>query len=326
MKQLKSISFLVLCLSIIFFLFFEFTKHAPGLGDINPFAEDPFDAVGSFGIQLAFVSSILMVLRAFRPYHQPEVSPGQITLLFRSGVITLVTVAVTLAGDVIGMTRKIFTQGFFPGATPLTALLISMLVIVFAVAWIFIHVSRHLKVTLPPRPWNRLIIVSALAILILAIYPSEWRNSSITGGIFTALAGMVILFISVWVLATSIFPAMEKDYEDIFQDLATIFLEWKKRSRLINSAFTMIHKLTSFPPAKRFLEWINPRCHRWNLVIILSLAMGFLLVVVEMLAEGVSPNVGRAFLVVGVYISLESAGVLLGYFLLGKYLGIFRSE
>ncbi|MBE3119298.1 MAG: hypothetical protein IMZ50_11165, partial [Candidatus Atribacteria bacterium] len=43
-------------------------------------------------------------------------------------------------------------------------------------------------------------------------------------------------------------------------------------------------------------------------------------------AEGISPNLSRALLVVGVYVSLESAGVMLGYLLFGKYLGIYRAE
>jgi len=87
-----------------------------------------------------------------------------------------------------------------------------------------------------------------------------------------------------------------------------------------------MEKLTTFPPLHRLLGWLNPRRHRWNLVILMAVAMGLLLVLVEAVAEGMAPNLSRALLVVGVYVSLEGAGVVLGYLLFGKYLGIYWAE
>ncbi len=62
------------------------------------------------------------------------------------------------------------------------------------------------------------------------------------------------------------------------------------------------------------------------MVILTAVALGLLLVTVEAFAEGMSPNLGRALLVVGVYVGLEGAGVALGYILFGKYLGIFQAK
>jgi hypothetical protein len=51
--------------------------------------------------------------------------------------------------------------------------------------------------------------------------------------------------------------------------------------------------------------------------------LGLFLLLPETLVEGLSPNLGRFMLVVGVYVGIGGAGVLLGYVLLGKYLRIY---
>jgi hypothetical protein len=46
---------------------------------------------------------------------------------------------------------------------------------------------------------------------------------------------------------------------------------------------------------------------------------------VEAVGEGLSPDLGRAVMVVSVFTGLEGAGILLGYGLLARILGIYRS-
>jgi hypothetical protein len=326
MKRLRLAALLVFGLSIIFYLFFDFCKHAPALGTANPFAEDPYDAVGSFGIQLAFVSALLTLLRAFRPYPQKEATAGQVLILLRSGAVALLSVTVTLAADAIGLGRAVVTYGGFPAAGPLAALMGGMALVTLAAGWVVSRLARGLVVSPASRPWVRAVIISGLAILILAFYPLAWRNSGIPGGIFTALAGMTLMFVPVWGLATAIFPATEFKYEDIFSDLSAIFQAVFERSGHAAGLLIWMEKLTAFRPVRGFPGWLNPRRHRWNLVILAAVAMGLLLVLVEAVVEGMSPNLGRALLVMGVYVSLEEAGVVLGYLLFGKYLGIFRAE
>jgi hypothetical protein len=70
-------------------------------------------------------------------------------------------------------------------------------------------------------------------------------------------------------------------------------------------------KVTGFPPLNRFLGGFNPPRHHWNRVILIDVAMSLLLVMVEMVAEGTSPNPIRV-LVVTVCVGLEGAGVALG--------------
>jgi len=61
--RLKINVILSLGLAFLFFLFFQYTKHNPTLRPINVFGEGPYDAVGSFGIQLAFLASLVTGIR-----------------------------------------------------------------------------------------------------------------------------------------------------------------------------------------------------------------------------------------------------------------------
>jgi hypothetical protein len=325
MKRLKSAALLVFGLSILFYTFFDYCKHAPALGTTNPFAEDPYDAVGSFGIQLAFVSALLTLVCVFRPYPQDGMPSAQLLLVLRGGTVALLSVVMTLVADAIGLVRTVLMSGVFPAVGPLAALLGGLALVTLAAGSVFSRLARELVAPPVSCPWGRAGIISGLAILILAFYPLAWRNSGVPGAIFTALAGMVLLFVPVWGLATAIFHATEFEYEDIFDDLSAIFQAMFHRFGRATGLLTWMGKLSGFPPVRYLLGWLNPRRHRWNLVVLTAVMMGFLLVLVELVAEGMSPNLGRVLLVVGVYVSLEGAGMVLGYMLFGKYLGIYRT-
>ncbi len=326
MQKIKASALLVFSLSILFYFFFDFCKHAPSLGVSNPFASDPYDAVGSFGIQLAMLAALLTLVRAFRPYPQKEAAPGQILLALRGGTVVLLSVIVTLAADAIGLARAVLTSGVFTAAGPLAGLVGVMMLITLAVGWTFIRAAHSADMSSARRPLVRAGVISGLAILILAFYPLSWRDSGVHGGIFTALAGMVLLFVPVWAVAAVVFPVADFVVEDIFDDLSAIFQGWKERLGRRAAPLVWEEKVAALPPVRRLLGWFSPRRHRWNLVILAAAAMGLLLVLAEVVAEGMSPNLGRALLVVGVYVSLEEAGVMLGYLLFGKYLGIYRAE
>ena len=54
--------------------------------------------------------------------------------------------------------------------------------------------------------------------------------------------------------------------------------------------------------------------------------MGFVLALAETMAEGGPQQIGRFAIVAAVFMGLEGAGVLLGYALLAKPLGLFRRD
>jgi hypothetical protein len=326
MRKLKASAPVIFGLSILFIVFFQFCKHAPGIGVTNPFAEDPYDAVGSFGIQLALLAALLMLVRTFRPYSQTGTPPAQTLLALRAGAVTLLSVAVTLAADAIGLARTIVTDGVFPATGALAGLVGGMALVTLAAGWTFARTARGLEVPSAPRLWGWAASILVLSVLILAFYPLSWREASIPGAIFTALTGMALLFVTVWVLATIIFPVAEFEYEDIFDDLVAIYAWLRTRLRFAAGLFAWLDKIAALPLMCKSFGWLNPRKHRWNLVVLVAVILGVSLVLVEALAEGLSPNLGRVLLVFGVYIGIEGAGVALGYVLLGRFLGIFRKE
>jgi hypothetical protein len=75
-------AFVALAVAAAFVVFFFASKHR--FGEVNPFAEDPYDAVGSFGIQLAAVAALAAWLRVVRPYPRPGAprQAHQMALLF----------------------------------------------------------------------------------------------------------------------------------------------------------------------------------------------------------------------------------------------------
>jgi hypothetical protein len=326
MRAPKINTLIVFGLSILFLFFFQYCKHAPGLGDVNPFGEDPYDAVGSFGIQLALLAGLLMFVRIFRPYPQTGMLPGQFRLALRAGAVTLLSVAVTLAADAIGLARSIVTNGVSPVAWSLAGLVGGMALLTLAVSWFFARSARGLVAPSASRKWGRVAGVLALFLLILAFYPLAWRDSGIPGALITALTGMALLFVTVWALAAAIFPGAEVDYEDVFDDLAAMYDWLQKKLRFATGLFNWLEKITALPPVRKIFGWLNPRRHRWKLVLLAAAGMGASLVLVEALAEGLSPNLGLVLMVFSVYIGIEGAGVALGYGLLGRSLGIFRAE
>ena len=190
-------------------------------------------------------------------------------------------------------------------------------------AWAFFRSMRGMDVPSAARTWGRAAAVGGLAVLVLSFYPLSWRESGIPGGIFTALTGMILLFVTVWALATAAFPRLEFPYQDVFDDLAAVFQGWKKSLGRFAAPLVWLEKLAAFPPLANALAWFRPRRHRWHLVLAAAALPGLFLLLPEVIVEGASPNLRTFLLVVGVYVGIAGAAVLLGYVLLGEYLGIY---
>jgi hypothetical protein len=320
MRRLKLGSLLVVGISILFLAFFQYTKHAPGVGTANPFGEDPYDAVGSFGVLLAPLAALLGLVRAFRSYPQTQPDPDQLRTLLHSGTVALLAIAVTLAADALGLGRALLIGGLFPAAGPLAELVAGMALLTLLASWTFLCPAHRAVMPSGPRPFLRAISIGVLASGILAVYPQGWREAGIAGGILTALLGMALLFVTVWAFATAVFPGKEPSAEDFFDDLSALFHGGKKR---LSPPLAWLEKPAAFPPLRKVFDWLRPRRHRWHLVAVVAVLLGLLLLLPEMLVEGGAPNLRTLLLVAGVYIGIGAAGVLLGYVLLGEYLGIY---
>jgi hypothetical protein len=57
-----------------------------------------------------------------------------------------------------------------------------------------------------------------------------------------------------------------------------------------------------------------------------AIGMGIVLALAEAIGEGLSPQAKTAVLAVTVTIGTDAAGVVLGYFLPGRFLGLFRRQ
>jgi hypothetical protein len=241
-------------------------------------------------------------------------------------MVALLSVAITLAADAVGLVRTVFTNSVFPATGALAGLVGGMALITLVAGWYFTRFAREVEMPSAPRHGGRATGISVLFLLILTFYPLAWRDSGISGGIFTALTGMALLLVAVWGLATAAFPSAEFEYEDVFDDLVAIYAWLRNRLRFAAGLFTWLEKIVALPPVRKSFGGLNPRTHRWNLVVLVAVVLGVSLVLAEALAEGLSPNLGRVLLVFGVYIGIEGAGLALGYVLLGRFLGIFQEE
>ena len=139
---------------ILFWMFFDFSKHNPALMRVNPFLEDPYDAVGSFGLQLAFLAEMVSLVRIVRPYPK-GISSEKILLILNGNGVALVAMAVTLAVDLAAMFR--FLPKWVGSADGWILALITG-GLLFLTGWAGRLVYQTARDTEPPaviRPWKK---------------------------------------------------------------------------------------------------------------------------------------------------------------------------
>jgi len=98
-ERLHRASALVLISAILFCLFFQLNKSGP-LGGVNPFAEDPYDAIGSFAVQTALLVGLLSYARALRVRSDAS-QATKARLVLRGDGLVLAAIIVTLVSDVL---------------------------------------------------------------------------------------------------------------------------------------------------------------------------------------------------------------------------------
>jgi len=98
-QRLYHVTILITLAAIVFYLFFQLNKGGP-FRDINPFGEDPYDAVGSFAIQGALLIGILTYARALRLKEAP-IQANKARLILRGNLLVLSAILFTLIADAI---------------------------------------------------------------------------------------------------------------------------------------------------------------------------------------------------------------------------------
>ena len=106
-SRLRINSLIVFVLAVLFTFFFDFTKHNPSLAHLNPFANDPYDAIGSYAFQAIIFFAALSLFRAFRTFRKAQPSDDQKLYLLRTQITIVLSILATLVGDVVAMVRHV---------------------------------------------------------------------------------------------------------------------------------------------------------------------------------------------------------------------------
>lgn len=285
-------SLFIFVLAVLFYAFFMHAKHDPSLSKVNAFADDPYDAVGSFGIQAAALLGILCVIRAFRAPRAATGSAEEGIFLLRAQAAAILSVGVTLAADAVAMIRRPFLWYGSPAGYRLLALIGGMAILTAAIGF---WIRRSIALENRHSNWAgsiRAAIVSIIAVLVLLFYPESFRRGLI-GILFTALIGTVILFIATWAWTMALIPDTGLDEGAVHSQDVSGAREYHRRK------------------------------YHWAVVVLFGVLIGLFFVAGEA-SEGSGIPHGKLALVISAYIGLETAGLMIGYGFLRRPLGLFR--
>jgi hypothetical protein len=84
--------------ALAFWAFFQASKW-PVFAGANPFADDPVDAIGSIGFEIAVVAGLLSLARAARLHRLGTLDDHRPRLILRGGLIVLLALGVTVVAD-----------------------------------------------------------------------------------------------------------------------------------------------------------------------------------------------------------------------------------
>jgi hypothetical protein len=324
-RQLKVNASLTFAFAVVFYLFWQISKQQPALSHVNPFAVDPYDAVGSFSTQVALFAATLSVIRAFRPYQPDTALEPQIRHLVRAEYITCLSVAITLVTDVVAMLRHPDVWVGFPAGYLLAVLMGGMALLTALVGWRIHRTTRSIGLPSAQHRWIRAIGISLVGVIILALYP-ENATQSIPGAILTVLVGILLFFTSVWAWSIAITPSLETPGEDLIDDLAALYRWLKNHTGRFIAFFTAGEQVLGSSFLRPIVNWLNPRKHPWNGILLIGIFLGLALALAEAIGEGgLQPHqVNRFIAVATLFVGLEASGVLVGYAFLAKPLGLFR--
>lgn len=103
-KEIHRLAVFTTLTSLVFWVFFSWSKTQP-IAEVNPFAVDPYDAIGSFAFQLAIVLSILSLARSFQQRKNTN-SLHRLSFILRGIGIALFAIVITIAGDGIALAQQ----------------------------------------------------------------------------------------------------------------------------------------------------------------------------------------------------------------------------
>ncbi len=144
-KRIHQVTALIFATAIIFYIFFQVNKRSPFV-EANPFAVDPYDAVGSIAIQLALLISLLSYARIIRWRDDPEQSKQR--LILHGNILVLAAIFISLCSDSLAELVQPIPSFLLSTILLLELGLMFILTLVCALAlWV---VFRHIPTASPP--------------------------------------------------------------------------------------------------------------------------------------------------------------------------------
>ncbi len=322
-NTLRRNAFLLALIGAAFCVFFQVSKHQPLLAGVNPFGEDPYDAIASYAVQFVLFMMLLSLLRAWRRSPEGADSRADAAIQVRGQLMAWVAIAFALVSDLIAMARHPAIWTGKAAGYELLALTVCLLLwVVCAVVFLLLS-TRVLALPHFRRASIGLLVIPAVATLVVAVYPESVRRT-LPGELLTVLCGLALLFAVVRSIGTAFAAPASPAAFDLLDDLASLCLSFANKLGFSRAGAPAPMKAWHNATSHLLFGWLNPRRHRWNIVITVGILFGTFLVVQE-LAEGTgSPHGGKRLLVIAVYLALETAGMLTGYALLAEPLHLFR--
>ena len=290
--KLKLNSIVVLAIALLFNWFFMLAKHDRALSAIIPFADDPYDSVGSVAVIVVDLLAVLSLVRAFQPRRAGSVTRLGKLFLARTHMAIAIAPLVALAGDLVAMARHPFAWTGKPGTWELLALMAGMAAASGAGLLLVRLSMRGIDLKAIQNRWKWALVVTMLCTLALAFYP-EGVIQSIPLHFLTIVAGFALFLAPQSVLTVALLPF---DIGESGVDVSAM-------------------------PA-RSVRWIQ-----WASITALGIAGGGSILMMEIFAEGNSGmQSNRIVLLSAIFIGAGTSALLIAFAFLRKPLGLFRHD
>lgn len=192
-SKFRASAVILFLLAILFFLFFDISKQNEQFGPVNPFGEDPYDAISTFALQASLFFSLLAGFRAFRPYHGGQPSSDQVIFLVRAEIAASLTLLTALASDLAALARYPSLWSGSSGGIKLGFITVGFFLAVAAISLYFWLTAWRSILAGSLGSWLLPAVVTVVFLAVLLLFPSELRQST-PGALVTVLVGASLLF------------------------------------------------------------------------------------------------------------------------------------
>lgn len=194
-----------LAFAVLFNQFFMFTKHEPSLAAIIPFADDPYDAIGSMAMIISALLAVLSLFRAFRPHRTGTPTVLSKVFLARIQIAVPLSVLVALGADGLAMARHLSVWTGKPATGELLALLAGMAAISLALLFLIRVSVRGIGFRVMQNESRRAIAVVLVCGATLALFP-ENVIQNVSLHFLTIIVGFVLFFAPQSALIVALLP------------------------------------------------------------------------------------------------------------------------